>query len=76
MRSTESTAETVVVSVNGEPRSVPAEQSVESLLKWLNLPVDRVAVELNRSIVRKRDWPTTLVGAGSQLEIVEFVGGG
>lgn len=65
-----------MVSVNGEPRNVPAERSVTTLLEWLNLPVDRVAVELNKSIVRKRDWPTTPVRGGSQLEIVEFVGGG
>jgi thiamine biosynthesis protein ThiS len=33
-------------------------------------------VELNKSIVRKRDWDATLVTGGSQVEVVEFVGGG
>jgi thiamine biosynthesis protein ThiS len=55
---------------------VPAEQSVLQLLEWLNLHSDRVAVELNKSIVRKRDWPRVSVPPGSKIEIVEFVGGG
>lgn len=64
------------ITVNGESRQVPDGQSVASILHHLNIKADRVAVELNRSIVRKRDWEQTAVTDGSQLEIVEFVGGG
>jgi sulfur carrier protein len=64
------------VFINGEPRELPAGQSVASLLHSLSIPSDRVAIELNKTIVRKRDWDTTFVAAGSQIEIVEFVGGG
>jgi thiamine biosynthesis protein ThiS len=42
----------------------------------LNVPLDRVAIELNKAIVRKRDWENTPVAPGSHIEIVEFVGGG
>ena len=66
----------VPVAINGEMKKVPANLPVEELLKWLGVASDRVAVELNRSIVRKRDWPQAVVTAGSHLEIVEFVGGG
>lgn len=51
-------------------------QSVTSLLHSLSISPDRVAIELNKTIVRKRDWDTTIVAANSQIEIVEFVGGG
>jgi thiamine biosynthesis protein ThiS len=37
---------------------------------------DRVAVERNRSIVPKSEWPTTQLAEGDRLEIVHFVGGG
>ncbi len=47
-----------------------------SLLEWLGVAGDRVAVELNKAIVRKRHWPEEAVDAGSHIEIVEFVGGG
>ena len=68
--------ELVNIFVNGEMRQAPPDLTVASLLEWLKLPSERVAVELNKSIVRKRDWQHTPIGNGSQLEIVEFVGGG
>ena len=66
----------IAVVVNGEPKQIPGNQSVIELLQWLQLDAGRVAIELNKSIVRKRDWETTAVPAGAQIEIVEFVGGG
>ena len=68
--------ESIEVYVNGEPRQVAHGQSVAALLDQLRVPAERVAIELNKTIVRKRDWTSTLVGAGAQVEIVEFVGGG
>ncbi len=62
--------------VNGERRVVPAGQTLFNLLEWLGIVPDRVAVELDKSIVRKRDWPETMVSENAQIEIVEFVGGG
>ena len=66
----------VEVTVNGERRQIPSDRSVAAMLSLLQLPADRVAVELNKQIVRKRDWEQTLVPAASQIEVVEFVGGG
>ena len=66
----------IPVTINGEARAVPPDQSVTSLLSWLAIASDRVAVELNKSLVRKRDWARTTVPSGSHIEIVEFVGGG
>ncbi len=71
------TVETLIpVWINGEARDVPAGVCVASLLAWLGVAADRVAVEMNKAIVRKRDWPDEAVDAGSHIEIVEFVGGG
>lgn len=64
------------VQVNGERRQAPSGQSVAALLAWLEVPSERVAVELNKAIVRKRDWATTRVEGEACIEIVEFVGGG
>jgi sulfur carrier protein len=64
------------ISVNGEPKRVPAKRSVADLLVHLGLDPERVAVELNKHIVRKRDWGRTVVPERAQLEVVEFVGGG
>jgi sulfur carrier protein len=66
----------ISISVNGQPKEIPADRSISELIDLLGIARDRVAVELNRSIVRKRDWQQTTVTPGSHLEIVEFVGGG
>ena len=62
--------------VNGEARSVPDGTSIEELLGQLGIPADRVAVELNRAIIKAPLWKGTLLEAGAKVEIVHFVGGG
>ena len=66
----------IEVTVNGQPKQVASGQSIAALLEELKIASDRVAIELNKSIVRKRDWHQTAVANGSEIEIVEFVGGG
>lgn len=62
--------------INGEPREVPEATSLQALLRLLELKEDRVAVELNRSIVKRDRWSDTLLRDHDRLEIVQFVGGG
>jgi thiamine biosynthesis protein ThiS len=66
----------IQIVVNGQLRAAPSGRSVIELLAWLGIDGARVAVELNRSIVRRDDWEKTEVGEGAALEIVQFVGGG
>ncbi|HEY1946509.1 MAG TPA: sulfur carrier protein ThiS [Bryobacteraceae bacterium] len=76
MQKVESLVESIRIQVNGEDKQAPVDCSVAALLAWLGVAGERVAVELNRAIVRKRDWENTVVPDGAQVEIVEFVGGG
>lgn len=62
--------------INGEDRDFPAPLSLLALLEQLGMKADRVAVELNRSIVPREQWANTTLGEGDRLEIVHFVGGG
>ncbi|MGI8961795.1 MAG: sulfur carrier protein ThiS, partial [Bryobacteraceae bacterium] len=69
-------SELIRIWINGEPKSVAPNQSVSALLDFLQIASDRVAVELNKSIVHSRDWKRTTIPSGSHVEVVEFVGGG
>ena len=62
--------------VNGEPQSTQDGQTILGLLKQLQLDPERVAVELDRHIVKQPRWPETVLEAGARIEIVQFVGGG
>jgi thiamine biosynthesis protein ThiS len=66
----------IEIVVNGQPRRTPAGQSLAELLARLEVDPARVAIELNRSIIRRERWDRTQIGPGATLEIVQFVGGG
>jgi len=61
--------------INGEERQFEA-QTVLALVEQLGIKSDRVAVELNREIVPRAEWPQAALREGDKLEIVHFVGGG
>jgi len=64
------------VLINGENREVPESVNLKSLLELFSLPSQRVAVELNRSVIRRTDWDTVKLSEGDKIEIIHFVGGG
>jgi sulfur carrier protein len=64
------------VTVNGESRSFPLSASLLDVVRALQLEPERVAVELNRAIVKRDLWASTNLDEGAEIEIVQFVGGG
>jgi thiamine biosynthesis protein ThiS len=64
------------VTVNGETKQLDEEVNLNRLLELFSLPSGRVAVELNREVVRKKDWDSVIVRDADVIEIVHFVGGG
>ena len=66
----------IQITINGQLREVPDGLNIRSLLEWLDLSGDRVAVEQNREIVQRDHWNETRVKPSDDLEIVQFVGGG
>ena len=63
------------VYVNGELKEVKA-STLAGLIAELDLPVARIAIELNREVVRRSDWESTMLKDEDRIEIVHFVGGG
>ena len=66
----------VEITLNGSQRSVETSTSISVLVESLEMPERRLAVELNGIVVRKADWPKTLLKPDDRIEIVHFVGGG
>src|SRR5262245_26679374 len=64
------------VLINGEEREMTGSVTLADLVERLDLSSQRVAIELNRNVVRKKDWPETSVKDGDRIEVVHFVGGG
>jgi sulfur carrier protein len=65
----------ITVKVNGDARELPDGTDVSGVLAESGLTPDKVAVELNRRLLRTEKYSTPLK-QGDEVEIVTFVGGG
>jgi len=68
--------ENITLEINGEEREISPVANVLELLQVLGITGSHVAVEVNRKIIRRRDWESTPISDHDRVEIVQFVGGG
>lgn len=64
------------VLINGETRTIENELNLRELLEKLELPTTRIAIELNKDVIRKKDWESVKIADADKIEIIHFVGGG
>ncbi len=64
------------VRLNGELREIPDGLSVSGLLGHLGVKAQRVAIEVNETVVTKDRYEQQKLAPGDSVEIVAFVGGG
>lgn len=64
------------VLINGETRKIENELNLRQLLEKLELPTERIAIELNKDVIRKKDWESIKISDADKIEIIHFVGGG
>jgi thiamine biosynthesis protein ThiS len=62
--------------LNGESREVEDNLPVPELIRFLNLKPEQIAIELNKRVLRRIEWPETILRDADKVEIVHFVGGG
>jgi sulfur carrier protein len=67
---------TIEILLNGAPRRAADGQTVLGLLDELQIDPARVAIELDRRILKQPLWAQTVLHPGAEIEIVQFVGGG
>lgn len=65
----------MTVTVNGEPQDLPDGETLRALVARHKLTPEKVAIELNRRLVRSDKYDQPLK-PGDAVEIVTFVGGG
>jgi len=66
------------ITVNGEPRAVPVDATIDALLSHLGRDPEMpgVAVAVNDTVVRRTDWTMTVVKEGDRVEIITASQGG
>ncbi|TMA34070.1 MAG: sulfur carrier protein ThiS [Deltaproteobacteria bacterium] len=73
---TEPALATLAITVNGEPRRIPAGARVAELIGQLGLAGRRVAVAIGREVVPRSQHALRTLRDGDRVEILEAVGGG
>ena len=66
----------IKIIVNGKQITVKLKFSVKNLIDKLKLPVGKVAIELNREIINKKNVNKIYLKNGDKIEVVHFIGGG
>ena len=66
----------IKITVNGKQMTVNLKFSLKNLIDKLELPIKKVAIELNREIVNKKIASNIILKSKDKIEIVNFIGGG
>ena len=66
----------IKIKVNGKVKTVLNNSKLSDLLKNLNIPLKKVAIELNQEIIDKKKSSNIKLKKDDKIEIVHFIGGG
>tara|TARA_Y100000816_G_scaffold215137_1_gene160350 strand:+ start:269 stop:487 length:219 start_codon:yes stop_codon:yes gene_type:complete len=66
----------IKITVNGKQMQVITKFSVKKLITKLKMPINKIAIELNKKILDKKKISRIHLQNGDKIEIVHFIGGG
>ena len=66
----------IKIKINGKTNKIDDKTKLSDLIKKLKVPLKKVAIELNREIVDKKNLNKINLKANDKIEIVHFIGGG
>ena len=66
----------IKITVNGKQIQVISKFSLASLITKLKMPLNKIAIELNKKIINKKRISKIYLQKGDKIEIVHFIGGG
>ena len=66
----------IKIKVNGKKVIFNKNETIETLIKKLKIPLNKVAIELNKKILNKKKISKIRLNNNDNIEIVHFIGGG
>ena len=66
----------IKITVNGKQMQIIPKCSLKSLITKLKMPLNKIAIELNKKIIDKNRISKIRLKKGDKIEIVHFIGGG
>jgi len=66
----------IKIKINGKFSTINENSSLLNFLKQLEIPLKKVAIELNQEIIDKKKLNNIKLKKNDKIEIVHFIGGG
>ncbi|MDA9697635.1 sulfur carrier protein ThiS [Candidatus Pelagibacter sp.] len=66
----------IKIKINGKIKSITQDSNLSIVLKNLKIPLNKVAIELNKEIIDKKKINKIKLNKNDKIEIVHFIGGG
>ena len=66
----------IKIKINGKLSNINDNLTILNYLKKLNIPLKKVAIELNQEIIDKNKLNKIRIKNNDKIEIVHFIGGG
>ena len=66
----------IKITLNGKVIKLDLHFNVKNLIKKLNIPLNKVAIEINKKIIDKKSINKIILKNNDKVEIVHFIGGG
>ena len=66
----------IKIKINGKINKIDDKTKLSDLVKNLKVPLKKVAIELNREIVDKKNLNKINLKVNDKIEIVHYIGGG
>ena len=66
----------IKIQLNGKKIQIYDNETLNKLVKRLNLPLNKVAIELNKKIIDKKKLNLIKLNNNDIIEVVHFIGGG
>ena len=66
----------IKIKLNGKFIKIQDKTTLLSFINKLKVPINKVAIELNETIVNKRLLGRTKIKKNDKIEVVHFIGGG
>ena len=66
----------IKITVNGKQMQIIPKFTLKRLITKLKMPLNKIAIELNKKIIDKKRISKIQLKKGDKIEIVHFIGGG
>ena len=66
----------IKIRINGKNKNISKGYMLNELIYELKIPLNKVAIEINKEIVDKKKIKKIKLNNGDKVEVVHFIGGG